>query len=341
MSPVVTPSVPDLFPPALVHFVFSPDPFQKSDFPRDLTPQQVEHFVRAKINPTVPAPAFEQLFLVIDHYDVHEAVPQLLDLTEPKAASPLQRPADRPPAVTMAARLSIIKTAVVAGIPRDRARAAELFRGASNEVSVEDYPLCEQAVETYEVGSLDLDPNSISERLRAAAAPLAKYEASPDPADAGRRRRYGEMDGLQRRLLRAKKTSTTKRAILNIPDRRARLQVLVRLYLDLPTNYAGYLVDWSARQLRRESWALQPAAQIERVFKPDLRAEIASDFRATLSEILPGDPPDPVKEKQRVAALDAVLYFNGPTSDEERRFLASTGEGYVMPLSLRQVWPQH
>ena len=342
MATINTPPVPEPFPPALVRHVFSPDAFQKADFPRGLQPQEVEAFVRARIHAGVAPAAFEQLFLVVDHYDVFEVAPFLLALADPKkapaATDPGNAPDKRPPAVGLPARITIIKTVAVAGLAAERARAAGLYRTICNEVAAEDFPLTESLVETYETAALDLDPAPLLERLGAAARALAKFETSLDPADAERRRQYGELDALRNRVLRATKASASKRAILAMANRPRRIHTLVRAYLDLPTDFPGYLVDWSARQLRREAWAARPEEQLQRQFQRDLRQELAAAFRAALADV---DGADAVKVKQRVAALDAIQFFHGTLGEDESKFLVTEGEGYVLPLSLRQLWPAH
>jgi hypothetical protein len=331
------------YPPALVQFVFSPDTFQKADFPRDLYAREVKAFVFARINPTVAPAALEQLFFVVDHYDVHEVAPFLLAMAEPrKDATPAtagRSPEKRPPAVSLPARITIIKTVAVAGLAEERARAAGLYRAICLEVPVENLPVLQSLVETYETAALDLDAAPLAERLGSAARAFAKFETSLAPGDAERRQQFGELDGLHRRLQRAVKTTASKRAILGIAERPRRVRTLVRAYLDLPTDYTGYLIDWSARRLRRETWAPQLAEQTERQFCYDLRTELAEAFRSALRDIDAGGEPDEVKVKQRVAALDAVQFFNSPLTEDESKFLVSAGEGYVMPLSLRQIWP--
>jgi hypothetical protein len=328
------------YPPALTQFVFSPDPFERSDVPRGLEPREVEAFVRQRVHAGVTVDVLDQVFLVVDLYDVQEVVPYLLELAEQKARSNVGGRKEEQPVLSFAARASVIRTAAVAGRPAERARAAALYRGLCAELPVEDLQLCARLVEAYETASPDLDARPLLKRLQAQAAPLARYETSLEPADAEHRRRYGEYDELVQRLQRAMKAAASKQAILALPARPTRLQVTARAYLDLPIDYPGHLVEWGARRLRRETWAPQPAEQIERTFRLELRREVVSVFRLLLREIEPAVAEDSVAAYQRVAALDAIVYFNGELTPDEHAYLVSAGAGYVLPLSHRQVWPK-
>jgi len=336
MAPTTTSSKVAPFPPELERFVFSPDPFLRADFPRGLMPREVVAFVVARLRPGVPDAALEQLFLVVDHYDVHEVVPPVLALAEPKRNASGQA-ASAP--VSPLARCTIIKLAALAGLAEDRARAAALYATACTEATADDLALCQALIETFEMANLALDAAPLAEKLGAAAGALAGYERSTEPADAENRRKYGELETLARRLQRAQKAVAPRRSLLAMPDRAARIARLVRIYLDLPADVPGYHIDWAARQLRRETWAPQPEAQIERTFDGALRAELVAAFRQVLNEI--GEPglDDAAAVRRRVAALDAVLFFNGRLSDDEGAYVVTHGKGYSLALSVRQLFP--
>jgi hypothetical protein len=339
-----TSSNPVEIPPELEKFVFAPDPFTRSDFPRGLLVREIEAFVRTRIHAAVKPISIEQVCRVVDHYDVHEVAPHLLEMIEPKgaAAADSSRPGarDRAPVIPLAARIAIIKAVALAGLAADRARAAALYKAACTEVSVDDITRCQELIGAYEVACLVLDAAPLSAKLPAAAAPLARFEASTEPGDAESRRKFGEFDVLVKRLQRAAKAVAVRRAILAVADRAQRISTLVRIYLDLPTDFKGYHIDWAARQLRRESWAPQPAEQVERTFVRALRDEVIAAVRAVLPEIGVPKKDDSVGIKRRVAALDAMSFFNEVLADSDLAYLATHGAGYVLPLAMRQIHPE-
>lgn len=131
-----------------------------------------------------------------------------------------------------------------------------------------------------------------------------------------------QQEVVDQQLGAAEKAHEVKQTVLQISDRKVRIEEEIKMYLTLDYGFMAFLQPWSARRLRRESWAEQPSAQLARPDPAPLRADVAAAFRAFLPKIakLKDLEPDE-RDSYRLRLLRAVVHFGGDVSKAERAFL--------------------
>jgi hypothetical protein len=283
----------------LEHFVFAPDRFESEKIPRRLRPEQVNLYIRMRILPTTPVMPLKQAGKVIDYYDVYELCEyfrKMLDRRE-------QGPAD------------VVKSAIIdsiiarVGNPSDHEFARLYYEYlVGRATTVQEY---EELVDLFE----SLGPGTNATPLRKS---MQKRLAAIEPqrqADFKMELEFHKLQELGARLDRAEKANAVKNKMLTNPDRAARIAEEVRTHLGLANGYPEYLRTWSARRLRRETWAEKPPQQFTRDNQPPLREQVVNAFRKGMADAAATPDVTPAeKEQWTVVSLEAIDFFDGVLS---------------------------
>jgi hypothetical protein len=288
-------------------FIFHPDQFGKELIPRRQNPDDLVHFITARINRATPAAALRQTEKVVDFYDLQETAPFFESLLDQHEANPDD---------VLRSILFVRMTARV-GLPPDRefARRYYLFlipRATTTE-------MFEELAGAYEAIGSSGDPAPL-------VAAIARKAGSLDKSDPQSVHEAADLDRLGNYTLpRTVLFNQEKDRLFNIADRAARIDREVDLYLGLRPSYPG-MSSYAARRLRREVWADQPAQQIYRADSRRRRDELVVAFRAAIPRVGAGtDLPASAKTIMLRACLSAVDFFGGELSEPEKVQLREAG----------------
>jgi hypothetical protein len=284
--------------PVLDEFVFHPDQFGKEAVPRRLRSEDVARFLLARLDRSTGLEPLRQAEKLIDYYDLNEVSAHIRNFLDGKETNPAER------------RRSITITRILArsGGPDEWQFAASYFRFLAQQVTVAE------AAEMVSICDA-LGPQADTQVLRAGLTALLQKGLAPNDA------RTVE-NVLNMSLPRAEQANTMKRRQLSVQARDQRIAGEVSLYLQLVLGYPEYLPGWAARQLRRETWADQPAQQTVR--SPDhIRAQqVADAFRQAIAKVEQDVKlTEPVKAIKALTCLHAIDFFGGMLSDAERNKL--------------------
>ncbi len=143
----------------------------------------------------------------------------------------------------------------------------------------------------------------------------------------------GNNSGELRQKLQAKLASLEQKKapdnILQIGDRKKRLEEEIKTYVTNNYGFIGLLQPWSARRIRRETWGAQPAEQIKRTESVSLKEDVVKSLRSVLEKAnelpdLDGEEPDldgEEKEAVNLRLLRAIKFFKGKLTFEEEGVL--------------------
>jgi hypothetical protein len=304
MSTAHTQTPPPPADAALDRFIFDYDPYTGERVPRNLPVAEVVRFIQSRVNAATELRPLLQVEKVADFYDLHEAAEHLKGFVTALEGPDLRR-------AIVAAR-----TIARVGSPADLAGVSRYFT-----------ELASRANSTAEIDELLW----LYDAVGGDAAPLrAGIQKRMDELDAARRQNHRaelEFRTLEElrdlRLSRAEKAAGVKDSIRRIADRGARIEREIRIYLTLEPAFPEYLRPWSARRLRRETWAPQPEQQTLRAENPALRAELAEAFRRAEAALAAApNLSEGNRDSLRVRCLRAVLFFGGSISREEQAFVS-------------------
>ena len=292
--------------PEVEEFVFHPDQFKKEAIPRRLRPEEVARFLNTRLDRSTGLDPLRQAEKLIDYYDLHEVAAHLRSFLNGHEANPGDR------------RRSITITRILArsGAPAEWQFAGSYYKFLAPQVT---------APESMEMVSIcdALGPPADTQVLRTALKALLDKGLPPNDA------RTVE-NALNMALPRAEQANTMKGRLLAVQMRDQRIAGEVSLYLGLVLGYPEYLPGWAARQLRRETWADQPAQQTLRNPDPGRAQQVAAAFRQAIARVeQDAKMTAPVKEMKTLTCLDAIDFFGGMLSDDESaRIHASTGRQF-------------
>jgi len=293
----------------LEEFVFRPDQFAKENIPRGLDPAEAARFLIAHLDHTAPLGPLRQAEKVIDFYDLNEVAAHLrgfLNKTEKDSA-------DRQRSVTIA------RSVARSGAPADRAFAGVYFHYLLEKASANELAELASVLEA-------LGPEAGVQPLRDTGKRRLDTASS---ADARTLRTL-----LSHTIPRLEQANSAKARVLAMQDRPRRIHAEINLYLGITPDYPEYLPAWSARRLRREAWADEPAQQTVRAANPQRAHEVAGLFRQAIAEVARDkDETEDIRASMRLTCLRAVDFFGGALAQPEHQELHQTKGGQYDVLS--------
>jgi len=316
-----TPQQPPLSPgwDRLEEFIFHPDQYHKESVPRGLPRDSVAKFIEARVVAATSRDPLLQTEKVVDYYDLQEVCPHFRLLPEENEKNPED----------IMRSTIIVRTFALVCSPPDVSFAANY---AKRLVS-----LSSTLPEFQELIWLDdiLADNSALSQLKARMALRLRDLDNKRQSDYQAQLEYANLeDALNIKLNRCQRAAEQKAKILAIPDRSARIKEEINIYLTIDYGYFEFLYDWAVRRLRRETWGPQLAQQIQRAENLALRQDVAKDFRAALSSLVPSaDVPKENLVSLRVRCLRAVEYFGGQISKSEEQFVQKNAGKQLDQLS--------
>jgi hypothetical protein len=305
--------------PELDEFIFHPDQYHTESVPKDLPRQSVAKFIDERMVVTTPRNPLVQMEKVVDFYDLQEVCPHLRSLPAKKEKTPEDI---RRSTVT-------IRAIALVCLPPDLDFAtnyAKYLIGRSSTL-----PEFKDLIGLNDAlgGNRELVPLKL--RMDQRLAELNKNRQGDYQAQV----EYGNLEEtMNNDLNSSQKANEIKAKTLAIPERSSRIREEIKMYLTIQYGYLEFLQTWATRRLRRETWGLQPAQQIELNRNPELRQNVADAFRARLPSLVPSReiPKENIPSFQ-VRCLRAIEYFGGKLTPSEAQFVEENAGNQVDPLS--------
>jgi len=293
--------------PALEKFIFRPDIFEASVVPRKLASEDVAKFLLEKVEANATLKNFIQIEKVAWFYETNEVVEKFKGFLNKKEANSEE------------VRRSIVITRIIArlGEKEELNFAKDYYKFLVGRAeSKADF---EELILLYDALGPDAEAAILHQRIKTRSSEL---EAKKD-SDEASRVAYLELAGnVTNKLTRAEKAQLVKSRILNLSDRKQRIEAEIKAYLTIEYGYTEFLEMWAAARLRRETWAVQPAEQIKRTDNSQLREDVAKLIGEFLRKL--DDVPNLDKEEKtfaKIRALRAIKFFGGKVSESEETFL--------------------
>ncbi len=291
--------------PELEKFIFRTDIFESAIVPRKLAPEKVAEFLLEKVDANTNLKAFIQVEKVAVFYETFEVAGKFRQFLSKKEAGAED------------VRRSTVITRIIArvGEPADVDFARDYYKHLVGRA--EGQAEFEELILLYD--ALGTDAAVLHQKIKTTLASLETKKESDEIA----RVQYLELAGtVTNKLKRAEKAQLVKARILDMADRKKRVEAEIKAYLTIEYGYTEYLESWSAARLRRETWAAQPAEQIKRTENAQLKADVAKLLDDLLKKLddVPDLEPDE-KEFAKIRTLRAIKFFGGKISDAEEEFL--------------------
>lgn len=121
-------------------------------------------------------------------------------------------------------------------------------------------------------------------------------------------------------------------SVLALPRPR-RLQQTAELYAELDDQSPQELTPWAAARLVRESWAPEPAQQLQNQANPACRRTVISALRTCLARSESAYADSEMRLGMRLRLLRALSHFQAELSKAERTFLAKNASYQIDLLS--------
>jgi hypothetical protein len=295
--------------PSLEKFIFEPDEFTDKIVPRKLSPPDVAKFLIQRIDRDTKLEQFIQVEKAADFYDSTEIVDKYKTFLDRKESGP------------EGVRRSIVIARIIAtlGTPEDIAFAKDYYTYLISKVdTLEEF---EDLIELHERLGLGLDSGAIRKKIETKAESL---KPKNDADYQGRLNYLKFQETTEQKMKRAEQVQQIKDKALRESDRTKRLQEEVRMYVLNEGGYIDHIPVFSARRLRRESWAAQPAEQFKRNDARPLKEDVVKSLRSFLDKLgsLPNITPENL-EAFRLRLLRAIKYFDGKLSEDEQSILRS------------------
>lgn len=293
--------------PELEKFIFRPDIFEAAVVPRKFSSEKVAEFLQEKVDANATLKNFIQIEKVAVFYETFEVVGKFRGFLNKKEAD----------AEEVRRSTVITRIITVLGEKEDVNFARDYYKylveRAESKVEFEDLILL------YDAFGTSGDAAVLHQRIKAKCATLESKKESDDSA----RVLYLELAGtITNKLTRAEKAQLVKAKILDISDRKKRVEAEIKAYLTIEYGYTEYLETWAAMRLRRETWAAQPIEQIKRTDDSQLKDDVAKllqDFLKKLKDVPDLDSEE--KDFAKIRTLRAIKFFNGKISESEETFL--------------------
>lgn len=292
--------------PELEEFIFRPDEFNEEIVPRRLSAPEVAKFLLQKIDKNTKLEAFIQVEKVADFYDSTEIVEkyrQFLDKKE-SGSEEVQR------------SIVIARIIAILGNADDVEFAKNYYKYLIQKVdSITDF---EQIILLHEALGLGSDSRELKQKIQTKLTALESKKAD----FTGELEYLKFQETIPPRLTSAEEVQPIKDKILRNADRKQRLEEEIKMYATTEYRFPEFLDKWSARRIRRETWAAQPAEQIKRTENKALKEDVVKVLRTFLEKAdkLP-NLDDAEKEAVKLRLLRAIKFFDGKLSVEEEGVL--------------------
>jgi len=293
--------------PELEKFIFRPDIFEAAIVPRKFSPEKVAEFLLEKVDADTTLKSFIQVEKVALFYETFEVVGKFKQFLKKNEAGPDD------------VRRSTVITRIISrlGEKEDVKFARDYYQylvgRADSKAELEELILL------YDSFGPGGDAAVLHQRIKTKLSALETKKETDESA----RVEYLELAGtITNKLIRAEKAQLVKAKILDISDRKSRVEAEIKAYLTIEYGYTEYLEGWAAARLRRETWAAQPSEQIKRTDNQPLKDDVAKllqDFLKKLNDVPNLEPEE--KDFARIRTLRAIKFFNGKISEAEESFL--------------------
>lgn len=312
--------------PELEKFIFHSDTFTNEVVPRELDSAEVAKFLIEKIDDQAKLKHLKQAEKVAAFYDTFEVAEKFKSFLNKNESG------------ENAVERSIIITRIIGrvGNPEAIEFAKRYYTHLVSKLdSLVEF---EEIILLHDVLRLGSDSSALRGKLQEKLKSLETRKDSDDQA----RLEYLDFKGSIEQLLnRAEKVEAVKEQILEINDRKKRLEEEIKAYLAIEYGFIEFLQPWAAARIRRETWADNPAQQTVRDEKPPLRADVVESFGNFVSKLdkIP-DLDDEDKEAAKIQGLRAIKFFGGQISAQEESFLEQfkgtqadilANEGFLLP----------
>ena len=316
-----TPAIPEL-----EKFIFEADNFTKGVVPRELDPAEVAKFLIEKVEETIKLKPLKQVEKVAAFYDTYEVAEKFRSFL------------NRNEAGDDAVQRSIIFTRIIGrvGKPEEVEFAKRYYLHLVSKIdSLVEF---DEIILLHDVLRLGRDSGALRAKIQEKLKSLEAIKESDDQA----RLKYLKLQEISNQTLtRAEKVEEVKEQILEINDRKKRLEEEIKAYLAIDYGFIEYLQPWAAARIRRETWANNPAEQTIRDEKPPLRADVVESFGSFYTNLdkVP-DLDEEAKEAAKIQILRAIKFFGGQISEQEENFLKQfagtqadilANEGFLLP----------
>lgn len=296
-----TPSIPEL-----EQFVFQADEYSSNVVPRKLEPAKVAKWLLGKIDEKTKLKHFVQVEKVAVFYDSNEVVGKYKQFLDKKESN------------TEDTKRSIVIARIVGRL--GKSEDVEFARQYYNHLiqradTIEEF---QEVIILHEVLGFGGNSAALRQRIK---TKLASLETKKDSDYQSRLEYLNFQEKVSNSLTRAEKVQPIEEKILNITDRKQRLEEEIKAYLAIQYGYLEYLQPWAAMRIRRETWASSPAEQILRKDKPPMRGDVIKAFRLFLEKLEKMSLSDKEKESAKLSILRAVKFFGGEVSELEEHFL--------------------
>lgn len=293
--------------PELEEFIFKPDEFREEIVPRKLSAPDVAKFLSQKVDKTAKLQVFIQVEKAADFYDTTEIVEKYKQFLEKKESNSEE------------VRRSIVIARIIAtlGNAADVDFAKQYYKYLTQKIdSVQDF---EEIIKLHERLGLGTDSSALRQKLQAKLAAL-----EPKKEDYQTRLEYLKFqEEIEQKIRAAEQVQPVKDKVLRNADRKTRLEEEIKMYVTDDYGFIEFLERWSARRIRRETWAAQPAEQVKRTENNSLKEDVVKSLRAFLDKA--GKLPDldgEEKEAVKLRLLRAIQFFDGKLSAAETGILS-------------------
>jgi hypothetical protein len=313
--------------PEMEKFIFNSDVFNRGVVPRKLDATEVAKFLLEKITAETELKHWLQVEKAANFYDTTEVAEKFKGFLNKSESG------------EDGVRRSIVIARIVGSVgkPEDVESAKQYYPHLVSKV--ESLPEYKDLILLHDVLRLGKNSKALRTKIQ---EKLKSLETRID-ADEEAETEYSELQGkVEKELERVEKVAPLKEQILEMKDRKKRLEEEIKMYIGVDYGFLEYLQPWSAARLRRETWGAQPSEQITRNVQTQLKADVVKalqEFYGKLGE-MPDLADDEDKEAARVQVLRAIKFFDGEISEQEELFLAQykgkqadtlANEGFLLP----------
>lgn len=313
--------------PEMEKFIFNSDVFNREVVPRKLDAGNVAQFLLEKINAETELKNWLQVEKAACFYDTTEVAEKFKTFLNKSESG------------ENGVRRSIVIARIVGSIgkPEDVESAKQYYPHLVSKV--ETLPEFKDIILLHDILKLGKKSEALRMKIQGKMKPL---EAKIDADEEAETEYFEFQNKVEKEIDRVEKTAPIKEQILEMTDRKKRMEEEIKMYLGVDYGFLEYLQKWAAARLRRETWAAEPSEQITRTMRPQLRADVVKTLREFFGKLdkMPDLEDDEDKEAAQVQILRAIKFFEGEISEQEENFLAQykgkqadilANEGFQIP----------
>ncbi|MCW5960095.1 MAG: hypothetical protein KIS76_08020 [Pyrinomonadaceae bacterium] len=306
-------------------FIFKSDPFNKEIVPRELDAKNVAEFLIKKINASSELKHLIQAEKAADFYDTFEIAPKFKEYF-----SDISKTDDE-----LLRSIVLVRTIARVGKPEDIEFAKQAYLRLIPRLDTQQH--FEEVIKLHEILGLGTKSSELRAKIK---QKIGELDGKKDTEYSAEIELLNFQGAIEQQLSRAEKVQDTKNSIVAMTDRKKRLEKEIAAYLALEFGFEEYLESWSAKRLRRETWAASPLEQTERVDTRPFAKEVATAFRDFLSDPRIKSLEEEEKEFAEIRILRAIKFFGGKLKEQEVEFLAQfvgkqadtlANEGFLLP----------